>query len=567
VRVPDDEPFVKAVSDCVRLDLGKGQCPSDRLVGLGGVIEKALEIVMEGLSRETSLVDRKPPLAITRLARGGKTTALCLLFDAIKDIKLEGGMVNAILISFNGFGAFASKKDEPQTNAIIRNIVLQLVGPSIDQKKIVCTREALDAHIGDDPFVLLIDELNQLANPLDREAAQLLQDLFLKKKNRYLVFTSHYRMNIDPKAEGEKVSESDPGVKYIALPVSTDLASLRLMPGCASINPATVALYGGIPSLIYAVFALDNKTPQDRFVDAGLKILEADQEEMLNLFVKAVVEGTRNHELKKFEQFAITTTDGKIQWPICYIRCILGLFVQTSITRFILDECLNLATLALITGTGLDWENIINIALGFRCLHQVYCGDKSPFDIVPRDVKPKVIAIRLPDDIESIQKAKDYMLSTVNETADYPALVLAKPTFSGFPIVDGLVAFHSTPTEEIKIYGYQAKLGSGSPKNFGKYLGLKRGILLQGQAPQAAGAANEDSLLAMDDAEPEAPKKRSGWEHWTKIQVQDLLGYSLKDLYPADWSSFDSSTPPGGGAAAAEADQQNKKMKLSKSLA
>jgi len=64
---------------------------------------------------------RVPPLVMSRLARGGKTTALCLLFDALKAEK-----VNVILISFNGNNGgdiFQEVEDETQTHAIIRNIV------------------------------------------------------------------------------------------------------------------------------------------------------------------------------------------------------------------------------------------------------------------------------------------------------------------------------------------------------------------------------------------------------------------------------------------------------------
>jgi ABC-type molybdenum transport system ATPase subunit/photorepair protein PhrA len=93
----------------------------------------------------------------------------------------------------------------------------------------------LDAHIGDSPFVLLIDELNELANPLDAEAGSFLRELFLDKKNRYLVFTTHVPMDLDPSAHHFMTGSnrnSIRGVKSVSLPVSTDLTTLRKMPGC-----------------------------------------------------------------------------------------------------------------------------------------------------------------------------------------------------------------------------------------------------------------------------------------------------------------------------------------------
>jgi hypothetical protein len=544
MNVPQDVPFVKTVAESTRFELGRSQCPPKYLVGMEGIIQQAIEIVKQGLLDVTSVTHRVAPLAMLRLSRGGKSTFLAYLFDALKDFVLEDQKVNVMVISFNGFGNFKPEDGETQTNAIIRNIVGQLVDSSVDQTKIRCTAVALDEHIGDFPFVLLIDELNRLNDPLDRNAAHLLQDLFLRKKNRYLVFTSHYRMNIDPLASNGIESESDPGVETIVHPVFTDLSILRKMPRCESINAATVALYGGIPSLIYSVRALNELNPKVRFENAGLgaQLLNdgVDMSSLLSQFVKAVITGVRNPNLKKFEQFAIITATS-IKWPICYIKCILGLFVETDATRFILDECIHLESQASKTGGGLDWECIINIALGFRCLHaKFFDGSGSPFNIVPDGENPRVLAITLPDDIRSIEVAKKYILRFVVSSIPMtiPALVLATPAYSSFPIVDGFVAYISS-SEKIALYGYQAKLGKGLPNKIlrNNTQGLGKGILLQGEAPY------------IDDK-----PFFKGWEHWNKEQVQVLLGSSLMDLYPENWPQ-----PPN--AAAAEEQGSSKKLK------
>jgi len=246
-----------------------------------------------------------------------------------------------------------------------------------------------------------------------------------------------------------------------------------------------------------------------------------------------------------FDQFAITK-DGNVQWPICYIKCILGLFNQTEATRFILDECDKLVVQASSTESGKDWECIIDIALGFRCLHQEFHGSKSPFEIVPLTVEPNVFAITLPDDIITVEAAKPVILSESLEVSEragitnpFPLLVLATPTFSKFPIVDGFVAYYAT-AENMTLYGYQAKLGKGLPTmDFTNKQGMDKGFLLQGKAP------DDDKLF-------------KGWEHWNKEQVQQLLGYSLKDLYPADWSSFNSLA---ASAAEETVPGNNKKIK------
>jgi len=251
-----------------------------------------------------------------------------------------------------------------------------------------------------------------------------------------------------------------------------------------------------------------------------------------------------------FDQFAITK-DEKVKWPICYIKCILGLFKETETTRFILDECNKLVVQAVSTESGKDWECIVGIAVGFRCLSQAFYGFGSPFEIVPLGVVPNVFAVALPDDI-TVEGANNFILSKSLEalkrsriTNPFPLLVLATPTFSKFPIVDGFVAYYAS-AEIMTLYGYQTKLGKGLPKKgFTNSQGMEKGFLLQGKAPD-------------DD------HSYKGWEHWNKEQVQQLLGYSLKDLYPGDWTSFNSLN-----AAAAEEEEQtvpskNKKIKINK---
>jgi hypothetical protein len=57
--------------------------------------------------------------------------------------------------------------------------------------------EKLDAHIGRDPFVLLIDELNALCFPIISEVMKILSTYFLDKINRFLVVSSHMPLHLD----------------------------------------------------------------------------------------------------------------------------------------------------------------------------------------------------------------------------------------------------------------------------------------------------------------------------------------------------------------------------------
>jgi len=308
----------------------------------------------------------------------------------------------------------------------------------------------LDDYIGGSPFVLLIDELNALAHPLDDSATRFLNTYFLDKVNRYLVFTTHVPMNLESSAFVN--SASGRGIKSMSPPITKDLKALRQMPGCGAINAATVALYGGIPSLIYSVCALNEMTPEARFqrVKVKLKIPLDAQQDMLASFVGSVVTGSRDDTLKMFDQFAIAT-DVKIQWPICYIQQILSLFEQNGIIRFLLDQCGDIVTFAKQTELGKDWECVINISLGFRCLSQHYFGDGLPFKMIPVGVKPAVCAITGSSSIASVTDAT----SMIHENLATSKLLLMVPPHGSFPEFDGFIAYMSPN-------GEKTVLGSGS---------------------------------------------------------------------------------------------------------
>lgn len=536
LNIPEDIQFSRHVSACERFSFSSKECPYEKMVGVHDAVAEAKDIVMAELPNKTAETGgyRVPPLVISRLARGGKTTALCLLFDALKAVK--DMQVNVMMISFNANGSspFKILDTETQTEGLIRNIASQLVDPAVDPTKIKCTAKDLDEYIGDSPFVILIDELNAMANPVDEDAGRFLRSLFLDKENRYLVFTTHVPMDLDPKASHFMESGTKPasprGVRSISLPTSNDLTSLRLMPGCENINPATVALYGGIPSLIYSVCALNEMTPEVRFRKAGLEIPLDQQQNLLLQFVKSVVTGERNDKLKMFEQFA-TTNDTKIQWPICYIQYILNLFEQTQVTRFLIDECQSLETYAKQTEAGKDWECVINISLGFRCLYQLFFGSGFPFKMVKLGTKPEVSALSFP--CKTVAEAKSFIDDQLSKSP--LCLLLAVPSFAKFPEFDGFVVC-AHPGQETVVVGFQAKLGSGTPKYVLGEGGVTKGVLLRGAAP-AKGSLSR------------------GWEYWSKKHIQnEILVYSLRDLYPENWSQ-----PPN--AAAAEERGSAKKLK------
>jgi hypothetical protein len=241
-------------------------------VGVRPVIAKAMHHILSELPMESAHGGglRKPPVVFSRLARGGKTTCLRLLFE-----ELKANECNPIIISFNGDSYFQRRADETQAQAILRLIASQLVDCTSDERlAIFCTEEDLDKFLGTQKVVLLIDELNILACPPDIDAAHLLRKCFLDKPNRHLVFTTHVPFTLEDDVnyitqvmgQQQLTGSSGRGCHIVPMEVSVNLLELQAMSdNCSSMTPLEVALYGGIPSLIYTVKSGADLSIEERF--------------------------------------------------------------------------------------------------------------------------------------------------------------------------------------------------------------------------------------------------------------------------------------------------------------
>lgn len=269
-----------------------------------------------------------PPLLCSRLARGGKSTTLCLIFEELKKHK-----ICPIFITFNGSSTFLPRQGETQCAAILRMVALQLVDlRGIDAIRIVCNEDYLDDYLGAAcPVVLLIDELNALAAPIDEDAGRMLRRLFLDKPNRYLLFSSHVPLNVDPIASHYILSPDIPpssrGCHVLDFTPCIDVLALRAMSSkCSSLSPSEVSLYCGIPSLIYSVKALRERTPALRFAERFAPGCLRDDIGLLADFVATILDGFRRPRLRCFEQYGVFGKDERMRWPLCYIECILSAF-------------------------------------------------------------------------------------------------------------------------------------------------------------------------------------------------------------------------------------------------
>ena len=267
--------LTKAISECVNTFLSEFEHP---VVDMDRVLNDIVEIVHTQIALSTSDKYRVPPLVLMRFARGGKTFTISKTFDKLK----EQGRVSPILISFNGSGeqAFRRREGETQSEAILRLIAAQLSDYSVvDARQLVADRAVLDVCLGDN-VVLLIDELNNLGTALDAEAAELLRTMFLDRPGRFLAFTSHVPVSIEPDLQLAKASSfigsssvipvSLRGVSIVNMSSANSLNDLRSMSrACEELTEEQAAWLGYIPSLIYCTMndkgRLGAVSPKQRF--------------------------------------------------------------------------------------------------------------------------------------------------------------------------------------------------------------------------------------------------------------------------------------------------------------
>jgi hypothetical protein len=96
VFIPDDISLSRPIESCIFSSLNY---PPESIVGLGGIVGHCIgETVSRFQKKKTDGAYRKPPLAISRLGRGGRTTTLKMIFDALKASNMN---VNPLHINFN----------------------------------------------------------------------------------------------------------------------------------------------------------------------------------------------------------------------------------------------------------------------------------------------------------------------------------------------------------------------------------------------------------------------------------------------------------------------------------
>jgi len=528
INIPGQIQFSKSLSQCENIQSGPAAC--SHLVNIEPTILESLNIIYRELPRVDDFAGtiRVEPLVFSRLARGGKTTILRILFNALK----ESNEVYPIIISFNGSSNFVRRHGETNLQCILRIIALQFidVAPKAP-KNVICDENALIGYLAtsDKPIVLLIDELNALACPLDSDASAFLKTEFLGKANRYLVYSTHVPMDIEATSLTDSMAgSSSRSYRTVHMPISTDLTELMMMfentqPYTPALTRAEVAYYGGIPSLIYSVKSSNDTSPVQRFSQFSLNKI-TNEIDIAGVLIAEILSGNiqvNEHQLRQFDRFsslAIAYYQDpsynvipvvKHWWPLCYLQCIFKLFRSLSLLSDWLPKKISSSY-----PDWMAWEVLIQIAIVIRCMDAQLNGTVGPFGIAESNVKPEALVIDIPIQYESLSDAYEWLNNCFNNIKR-PAIVYFIPTHSRFEAVDGLLCYLKS-SMPLKMYGIQVKLGRALPStdvpDWITHSYLVRGL---------------PSATTYDG--------RAGWTYLSDDEIKELLGYSLSFLYPKHW--------------------------------
>jgi hypothetical protein len=531
-------------------------------------------------------------LVIGSMPRGGKTTILKLLMS---ECKQKG--YNAIFL--NGNGPFKRGINESHLNSILRLIATQLIDLQADEiaitnKKdellsyIECDQAALTNYINEKcdntATVLLIDELNRISGggPLQANASAYLKSEWLDKKNRFLVFTTHIPLAVTytPSNAFKYVDASvtainsndnsnsntadvvtssilneemvdlrlvdflepnnDPSKRSFRvishMPCAMDMSSLQQMKNknedikCNGITPAEVALYGAVPALIYAV-KHEHFNPNTRFLQEEIIIVQSQQVKQLKLFIKALLVGnfiSFKNLCCKFFLFSTMvhnkcTEQIEIRWSPVYIGCILDLFEDIESLNLCSLINTELAVLVSTTECGKEWEKIVECAIVLQCLNAKYNKGCGPFNILQNGNLDLIVSrISLKSDTKTLDQAKAEIDCFIKEyiITENSVAVISIP-YGKFPDYDLFVVVRSKKrmsdrSPKAVIYGIQNKTGRTLPKNPVPDW-IDKGYLVRGKAPATTFIKGK-------------------WTYLDRKDVEQLLGYSLRVLYPDNWA-------------------------------
>lgn len=334
LTIPSAEfPWKCKVQDCQNLPQPtRDERFPTNYVGVTEVVDATLSKMMNTICTQTSDADRKSPFVLSSLSRSGKTTILRSLFDTWKK---QGKL--SMIVRFNGSGPFKFQEGETAKEAIMRQIVSQLVDTtSLPPNALIKCDEAslrkkLQDDLSDSEFILFVDELNASGVPLPYDASSFLKEVFLDPPHRGLVFSTHVPMDLNTDRRSISMRQtlrgcSDRDFEAVKTPICLDIEQLRsISPKCADLTPHEMLLYGGNPALIFCI-KHNQFSVIDKFTHQAKKVSTWDAPHLAEFvhslltgspLVRSKVDDDIDPLILLQEQFSFNPENSISTWPIC----------------------------------------------------------------------------------------------------------------------------------------------------------------------------------------------------------------------------------------------------------
>ena len=294
--------------------------------------------------------------------------------------------------------------------------------------------------------MLLLDELNVIADPPQRGLASLLRTCFLDC-DAYLCYTSHWGFCVTD-ALGSRGDLSYRGRYAVAVARSMCVEDLRRMFKDKGIvvNPSEVVYYCGNPALIYSVKR--GFTPETRFKEFMNPSLPAPppkpQLEAKDFFSQFCLGGYTLPDFRRFTSIQKEGNDERAVWPLCYAK--------PALYALGLDHLANLADYVRVafsdpsTNSGLEWEYLARFALAIvgYCATFRFLTDGEHFILgtVPSYANsPEFNLIFLDETIQTVAGVWKKFEEEAKKTKGPLCLLVPSPNIVPFPSLTGFLPF------------------------------------------------------------------------------------------------------------------------------
>jgi hypothetical protein len=469
---------------------------------------------------------RVSPMGLVRYSRGGKSRAL---YEIEQYLRKHFPEFVVIHISFNDYSPLDPNEQDSPVEALCRRICFWFLQKRTDSENFAKEyRQIRDArvdpqavmdYIGNEPCILLVDELNMMQDT--SLLTNFLKLNFLIEKGRFFVFTSHV-MSTKELLQEYMENPSMRSVRIEKLPIIESLMDAQQTLDFMSLTTREAIFCGLSPALIHT--AIQRGIPMP---------ITVKWENVIDIAVRqlccTVVNGDYKLVPVQLLRYMDPVSNEKAIWVPLHLREILRYIVdgKNACSLEVLSYCREIAAAfdrfrSSVSTDGKGWESLFFTALLIRIVAQ----ENHNILNIPFNAKSYTIAVgdflsaeikRKKVDITKIEDPKQY-LSFIPKVGKSCHISIYRPQSPRFRTYDFfLVVWDESGRRQIT--GYQLKEGEEIPKNR-PLPEVKRNFVIRGKPAQKESSINGWTLVSEPDISSFFGVSGANWTPmaWEKLQ-------------------------------------------------